>query len=52
MAQPKTSQVHRYRLQNISLERMMRALVSLDQHIEIVVQLARRTHAAGINVAA
>ncbi len=38
MTQPKVSQVRRYKLQNISLERLMQALVSLDQHVEIVVQ--------------
>lgn len=52
MTQPKVSQVRRYKLQNISLERLMQALVSLDQHIEIVVRPARRAHAAGITVAA
>jgi predicted XRE-type DNA-binding protein len=52
MTQPKVSQVRRYKLQNISLERMMQALVSLDQHVEIVVRPARRAHAACITVAA
>ena len=52
MTQPKVSQVRRYKLQNISLERLMQALVSLDQHVEIVVRPARREHAAGITVAA
>ncbi len=52
MTQPKVSQVRRYRLQNISLERLMQALVSLDQHVEIVVRPARRAHVAGITVAA
>lgn len=52
MTQPKVSQVRRYKLQNISLERLMQALVSLDQHVEIVVQPARRANAAGITVAA
>ena len=52
MTQPKVSQVRRYKLQNISLERLMQALVSLDQRVEIVVQPARRTRAAGISVAA
>lgn len=51
MTQPKVSQVRRYKLQNISLERLMRALVSLDQHVEIVVHPARRAHTAGITVA-
>jgi len=52
MTQAKVSQVRRYKLQNISLERLMLALVSLDQRVEIVVQPARRTHAPGITVAA
>ena len=52
MTQPKVSQVRRYKLQNISLERLMHALVSLDQRVEIVVQPARRTRAAGSSVAA
>lgn len=52
MTQPKVSQVRRYKLQNISLERLMQALVSLDQRVEIVVRPARRTDAAGITVAA
>lgn len=52
MTQPKVSQVRRYKLQNISLERLMQALVSLDQHVEIVVQPAQREHAPGITVAA
>lgn len=52
MSQPKVSQVRRYKLQNISLERLMQALVSLDQRVEIVVQPARRAQAPGITVAA
>lgn len=52
MTQPKVSQIRRYKLQNISLERLMQALVSLDQHVQIVVQPARRAHAPGITVAA
>lgn len=51
MTQPKVSQVRRYKLQNISLERLMQALVSLDQRVQIVVQPARRNHSAGITVA-
>ena len=51
MTQPKVSQVRRYKLQNSSLERLMQALVSLDQQVKIVVQPARRAHAPGILVA-
>lgn len=50
MTQPKISQVRRYRLQNISLERLMQALVSLDQQVQIVVRPARRTEVPGITV--
>lgn len=52
MTQPKVSQVRRYKLQNISLERLMQALVALDQRIEIIVRPPHRTHIAGITVAA
>ena len=51
MTQPKVSQIRRYHLQNISLERLMQALVSLDQHVEIIVRPARRAHLAAITVA-
>jgi len=49
--QPKVSQVRCYQLQNISLERLMQALVSFDQQVEIVVRNARHTNPAGITVA-
>lgn len=52
MTQPKVSQVRRYKLQNISLERLMHALVSLDQRIEIVVKPARSSNVAAITVSA
>jgi predicted XRE-type DNA-binding protein len=52
MTQPKVSQVGQYKLQNISLERLMQALVSLDQRVEITVMPARRRQTAGISVAA
>lgn len=52
MTQPKISLVRRYKLQNISLERLMQALVSLGQHVEIVVRPARKTSRASITVAA
>jgi len=38
MTQPKVSQIKCYKLHNISLERLMQALVSLGQHIEIIVK--------------
>ena len=46
MTHPKVSQVRRYKLQNISLELLMQALVSLDQHVKIVVLPARHHKAA------
>jgi DNA mismatch endonuclease (patch repair protein) len=52
MTQSKVSQVRRYKLQNISLERLMQALVSFDQRVEIIVRPARRAHGAGIRVSA
>ncbi|MHB8563832.1 MAG: helix-turn-helix domain-containing protein [Acidiferrobacteraceae bacterium] len=36
MTQPKVSQLRRRRLENISLEHLMQALMSLGQHVEIV----------------
>ena len=51
MTQPKVSQVRRCQLQNISLERLMQALVALGQRVEIVVQPASYSGGAGIMVA-
>jgi predicted XRE-type DNA-binding protein len=50
MTQPKVSQIRRYQLQNISLERLMQALVSLDQDVRIIVQPAAHEN-PGITVA-
>ena len=52
MSQPKVSQIRNYKLLNISLERLMHALVSLDQRVEISVRPARRPSSAGISVSA
>lgn len=52
MTQPKVSQIRRYKLLNISLERLMHALVALDQHVEILVRPVRGARTAGITVAA
>lgn len=51
MTQPKVSQVRHYKLRNLSLERLMQALVSLGQHVEIVVKPARNADRASITVA-
>ncbi|EAX0032601.1 XRE family transcriptional regulator [Salmonella bongori] len=50
MTQPKVSQVRQYKLKNISLERLMLALVALDQHVKIIVHPAYRTYVPSINV--
>ena len=50
--QPKVSLLRHYKLQNVSLERLMLALVALDQHVEISVCAARRSKPRGITVAA
>ena len=50
MTQPKVSQVRRCQLQNISLERLMQALVALGQRVEIVVQPASLSGVSGITV--
>lgn len=51
LTQPKISQVRNYKLRNISLERMMQALVAMGQHVEVVVQPAEGSCAPGITVA-
>lgn len=52
MTQPKVSQIRQHKLQNISLERLMQALASLDQQVEIVVRPAQGVHGGSITVAA
>ena len=51
MPQSKVSQIKNYKLQNISLERLMQALVALDQRVEILVRASRRQEDAAIAVA-
>ena len=52
MPQPKISAIRNYKLQGISLERLMHALTALGQRVEIVVRPSRRGAPAGIKVAA
>jgi len=52
LSRPKVSQVRRYKIQSISLGRLMRALVSLDQHVEIIVRPVQHAHAPSVTVAA
>ena len=51
MPQPKVSAIRNYKLQGISLKRLMQALTALGQHIEIVVTPSHRGAPAGIRVA-
>ncbi len=53
MPQPKISAIRNYKLQGISLERLMHALTcQLGQHVKIVVTPSRRGAPAGIKVTA
>jgi predicted XRE-type DNA-binding protein len=52
MPQPKISAIRNYKLQGISLERLMHALAAFGQHVKIVVTPSRRGAPAGIKVAA
>jgi predicted XRE-type DNA-binding protein len=50
MPQPKISAIRNLKLNGISLERLLQALASLDQHVDIVVGPSRRGMPAGIHV--
>jgi predicted XRE-type DNA-binding protein len=50
MPQPKISAIRNLKLNAISLERLLQALASLDQHVDIVVAPSRRGMPAGIRV--
>lgn len=50
MARPVVTSEQRERLRNVSLELLMRTLVSLDQNVEIVVRPAGQSRSAGITV--
>ena len=50
MPQPRISAIRNYKLQNISLERLMQALTALGQHVEIVVSPSSRRVPARIRV--
>jgi predicted XRE-type DNA-binding protein len=52
MPQPKVSAIRHYKLRGISLERLMRALTALGQHVEIVVSPATKDAPPRIDVAA
>jgi predicted XRE-type DNA-binding protein len=52
MPQPKVSAVRNYKLRGISLERLMLALTTLGQRVEIVVRPSNKRAPAQIRVAA
>jgi predicted XRE-type DNA-binding protein len=52
MPQPKVSAIRNYKLRGISLERLMRALTALGQHVEIVVSPSTKEAPPRIAVAA
>jgi len=52
MPQPKVSAIRNYKLKGISLQRLMQALTSLGQHVEIVVSPSGEPSQARIVVAA
>jgi predicted XRE-type DNA-binding protein len=52
MPQPKVSAIRNYKLRGISLERLMQALIALDQSVEIIVRQRRTQAQRGIAVGA
>jgi len=52
MPQPKVSAIRNYKLRGISLERLMQALLALNQEVEIVVTPGRNAGHCSIRVAA
>jgi predicted XRE-type DNA-binding protein len=51
-SQSKVSQVSRYKLANISVGRLLQALVALEQHIDIVIRPSEESASPGVRVAA
>lgn len=51
MPQPKVSAIRNYKLRGISLERLMQALLALNQQVEIVVKPGRKPGSGSIRVA-
>ena len=50
LTQPRISAIRNYRLADISVDRLMRALVALNQKVEIVITPAKRKGQAAITV--
>jgi predicted XRE-type DNA-binding protein len=51
-SQPKISQIRRYKLNNISVGRLLQALVALGQRIDIVISPAGERSSPAVRVAA
>ena len=51
-SQSKVSQISRYKLTNVSVGRLLYALVALEQHIDIVISPAEERATPGVRVAA
>lgn len=51
MPQPKVSAIRNYKLRGISLERLMQALLALNQQVEIVVKPSGKAGSRSIRVA-
>lgn len=50
MPQPKISAIRNYKLRGISLERLMHALVALNQQVDIIVRPGRKNSGGTIRV--
>jgi len=51
MPQPKVSAIRNYKLHGISLERLMQALLALNQQVDIIVKPGRKSSGGSIRVA-
>ena len=51
-SQSKVSQISRYRLANVSVGRLLQALVALEQHIDILIRPSEEHAGPGVRVAA
>jgi predicted XRE-type DNA-binding protein len=51
-SQSKVSQISRYRLTNVSVGRLLQALVALEQRIDILIRPSEERAASGVRVAA
>jgi predicted XRE-type DNA-binding protein len=51
-SQSKVSQISRYRLTNVSVGRLLQALVALEQHIDILIRPSEEHARPGVRVAA